>query len=61
MSPQFHIVFDDHFSTTQCLHTDKIPTNWSQLLQTSSVCYVDEDFNKTNFYPIDLPSNNQRE
>jgi hypothetical protein len=50
ISPQFHVIFDNQFTTTESLHTNKIPTNWPSLLSTSSISYVDEDFTKTNFY-----------
>jgi hypothetical protein len=49
VSPQFHIVFDDYFSTTKCLHTNQIPPNWSTLLTTSCTKYVDDVFDSTNF------------
>jgi hypothetical protein len=50
VSPQFHVVFDDHFSTTTSLHTNTIPSNWSHLLSNSSLSFVDEDFTHTNLY-----------
>jgi hypothetical protein len=50
VSPQFHVIFDDQFTTTESLHTNKIPTNWPSLLSTSSISYVDEDLTKTKFY-----------
>jgi len=50
VSPKFHIIFNDKFSTMQCLHGNKLPSNWPELFNTSSLFYVDEDFNKTNFY-----------
>jgi hypothetical protein len=43
VSPQFHVVFGDHFSTTNSLHTNTIPSNWSTLLNNSSISFVDED------------------
>ncbi len=27
VSPQFHVVFDDKFTTVNCLHTNQLPTN----------------------------------
>jgi hypothetical protein len=50
VSPQYHVVFDDKFTTINCLHTNKIPDNWPQLFTSSAISYVDEDFTKTNFY-----------
>jgi hypothetical protein len=50
VSPQFHVIFDDRFSTVKCLLTYQIPTNWSGLFNTSSIFYVDEAFTKTIFF-----------
>ncbi len=49
VSPQFHIVFDDYFTTTKCLHTNQLPPNWSTLLTSSCTKYVDDYFDSTNF------------
>jgi len=43
VSPQYHLVFDDLFSTTNCLQTDKLPTHWLDLFKNSSENYLDED------------------
>lgn len=43
VSPQFHVVYDDKFTTTQCLHTNNLPTNWSTPLSTSSSKYIPDD------------------
>jgi hypothetical protein len=43
VSPQFHVVYDDKFTTTQCLHTNILPTNWSTPLSTSSSKYIPDD------------------
>ncbi len=44
VSPQFHVVFDDSFSSTTCLQTNELPTHWSDLLQSSTYKITDEDF-----------------
>jgi hypothetical protein len=49
VSPQFHVVFDDHFTTTKCLHDNILPTNWPTLLSTSSSKYTDDTFDPTPF------------
>ncbi len=49
VSPQFHVVFNDHFPTMDCLKTNKLPTHWSTLLTTSTSKLVDNDFNSTKF------------
>jgi hypothetical protein len=56
VSPQFHVVFDDKFSTVDCLHSNKLPANWANLFTTSSVIYVDEDFTKMTYYPFSQPN-----
>jgi len=43
ISPPYHLVFDDHFSTTNCLATDTIPTTWPDLFKHSSTNYLDPD------------------
>jgi len=50
ISPQFHVVFDDNFSTTQCLHSNTIKTNWPELFSTSAISNIDDDFTLTNLY-----------
>ena len=39
VSPQYHVVFDDHFSTVDYLCSKKQPSNWEQLCK-----YHTEDF-----------------
>jgi hypothetical protein len=58
VSPQFHVVFNDQFTTTDSLHTNKVPTNWPSLLSTSSTSYVDKDFTKNNFLFFSMANNN---
>lgn len=36
VSPQFHVVHDDHFSTTQSYETNSLHSNWTQLFQEHS-------------------------
>jgi len=49
-SPQFHVVYDDLFTTTTTfLQTIALPDTWSTLLSTSSYKYVDDDFSSSNF------------
>jgi hypothetical protein len=49
VSPQFHVVFDDHFTTTNSLHDNALLSNWSTLFSTSSFKYVDETFDPSSF------------
>ena len=43
VSPQFHIVFDDSFTTTKSLQTDQILKNWPELFKHSEVNLLDPD------------------
>jgi hypothetical protein len=70
VSPQFHVVYDENFTTTKCLETNLLPPNWSTLLETSSHKYVDTDFDPTPFTDptfyneptiSNIPSESQRE
>ena len=36
ISPQFHVVFDDDFSTVPHLRSGTVPPNWAELVQNSS-------------------------
>jgi len=36
VSPQFHVVFNDHFTTVSALHKCSVPSNWSTLVETST-------------------------
>jgi len=49
VSPQFHVIYDDYFTTTNCLQTNVLPSNWSSLLESSSSKYVDDDFDPSLF------------
>jgi hypothetical protein len=49
VSPQFHVVYDDNFTTTKCLETNVLPSNWPILLETSSHKYVEADFDPADF------------
>ena len=44
VSPQFHIVFDDTFSTVPHIRAGTIPPNWEQLVKNSSELVTDQDY-----------------
>jgi hypothetical protein len=44
VSPQFHIVFDDEFSTVPFMNNGEIPPHWSDLVQHSTELATDEAF-----------------
>lgn len=48
VSPQYHVVFNDTFSTTNSLHRNQLPSHWAELFNNSATSYVDEDFTSTN-------------
>ena len=35
VSPQFHVIFDDDFSTVEFINNGEIPSNWKQLVKAS--------------------------
>ena len=46
VSPQYHIVFDDHFQTVASLRTSDVPQSWTSFCEANSVhMQVDEKFN----------------
>ena len=51
MSPQFHVVFDDYFTTVLHLRKGTVPKNWELLVQNSRERSTDEfyDLTKTWF------------
>ncbi len=36
VSPQFHVVYDDDFTTVPYLRTTTVPPHWAELVRTSS-------------------------
>ncbi len=53
VSPQFHVVFDDFFSTVSYMKQSKVPPNWSELVEKSTEQVTDKDFDlaKTWLFP----------
>ena len=47
ISPQFHVVFDDDFSTVPSLRAGEMPSNWSQLVENSRTKSVDGFYDVT--------------
>ena len=54
VSPQFHVVFDDDFTTVPHLRKGTVPPNWAKLVESSSEKSTSEfyDLTKTWFAPI---------
>jgi hypothetical protein len=44
VSPQYHIVFDDEFSTVPFMKNGEVPPHWSDLVKKSAELATDEDF-----------------
>ena len=44
VSPQFHVVFDDDFTTVPYMRNGTIPPHWASLVKESSQLSTDEDF-----------------
>ncbi|MEY3108605.1 MAG: hypothetical protein RL730_956, partial [Actinomycetota bacterium] len=47
VSPQFHVVFDDNFSTVPHMRQGTIPSNWEQLVRNSTEMASDRDYDLT--------------
>ena len=58
MSPQFHVVFDDTFSTVPHLRSGTVPLNWANLIKNSSELVTDENYglSRTWFEGIEDPA-----
>ena len=44
VSPQYHLVFDDDFSTVPFMHSNDVPHHWEVLVKSSTELAMDEDF-----------------
>ena len=53
VSPQFHVVFDDTFSTVKYLRNGEVPPNWTELVRDSSELVTDEAFDAATMYTTD--------
>ena len=58
VSPQYHVVYDDQFSTVHHMRDLTVPPNWDQLVQNSSELVTTEqyDLTKTWFEGQDDPT-----
>ena len=45
VSPQYHVVFDDEFSTITYMEEGTVPPNWSDLVEHSSELATNQDYN----------------
>ena len=53
VSPQFHIIFDDLFTTVPSMNKNQLPPNWADLVENSRESVTDERFDlaKTWLFP----------
>ncbi len=67
VSPQFHVVFDDHFTTVPFMEKNEVPPHWAKLIENSHEKVTKEHYElaKTWLFPdaelgdISLPERNQ--
>ena len=50
VSPQYHVVFDDEFTTVNYLNSTESPPLWSNLCQNSSEKVTDEQYDLTRIW-----------
>lgn len=72
ISPQFHVVFDDTFSTVPYMREGTVPPHWAELVRNSTEMATDKDFDLSRLWfegeedpsetsPTDLPIVSQEE
>ena len=44
VSPQYHVVFDDDFTTVPYLNSMDVPSHWAALVKSSSESATDEEY-----------------
>ena len=66
VSPQFHVVFDDKFTTVPFLRSGDVPPRWTQLMHSCTESSTDEAYDlatqwidDTDSYPSGGPSNDE--
>ena len=60
VSPQYHIIFDDDFSTVENLRLGTVPTNWVEFNTNQRESAMDENFllSQEGIAPQSLPNQN---
>lgn len=56
VSPQYHIVIDDAFSTVSNLRSGTVPANWSKLVEESAYLSTDEDYDLSKMWLREVSS-----
>ena len=54
VSPQFHAVFDDNFSTVPFMRNNEVPPNWKELVKNSSQLATDMNFDAAKMWYSDV-------
>ena len=63
VSPQYHVVFDDDFTTVEYMEKGQVPPNWDDLVKHSSELATNQDFNLAETWlahdsqPDEMPTN----
>ena len=57
VSPQFHLVFDDEFSTVPFMRNGEIPPHWTELVHCSAELATDEEFDLATSWANDFIAN----
>ena len=53
VSPQYHVVFDDDFTTVPYMESGTLPPNWQELIEHSSEMATTEDVFKADTWLSD--------
>ena len=67
VSPQFHVVFDDHYTTVPFMEKNEVPPHWAELVENSREKVTEENYElaQTWLFPdadpgdISMPERNQ--
>ncbi len=67
VSPQFHVVFDDHYTTVPFMEKNEVPPHWAELVENSCEKVTEENYElaQTWLFPdadpgdISMPERNQ--
>ena len=53
VSPQYHVTFDNNFSTLACLRNRTVPTHWEQLVCSDTLLSTHEAFDASDYWTKD--------
>ena len=58
VSPQYHVVFDDHFTTVPFTNKNNTPPNWASLVENSRECVTEEEYDLAQEWLSEEPKTN---